>query len=441
MSAWDSLTEQAAAEETDVLDEVEAFLGRFVAFPNEHTRVAVTLWAVHAHALDAFESSPRLAALSPEPGSGKTRLLEVLELLVPRPMFTVNASSAALFRKVADPDGRPTLLLDEADTVFGPRSAKDHEDLRGFVNAGHRRGAVATRCAVYGKTVIVEDFPAYAAVALAGLDDLPETIMSRSVVVRMRRRAPDERVEPFRHRLHAATGHDLRERLTEWAAQHVDALSTLWPDLPDGITDRPADVWEPLVAVADLVGGTWPDRSRVAAVALVADSQGGAESLGVKLLRDLFDIFSDTDRLPTEDILTALHTLDESPWGDLRGKPLDARGLSRRLSKYGIKPHSIRVDDRTPKGYERVDFSDAWTRYLPPTVADVSDVSVREIGPYSQESNKEGKGDHPSLFPQESATSATSATDCPHGMADGDKPDPFVNGRLSCPECRAALAS
>ena len=111
-------------------------------------------------------------------------------------MHTVNLSAAALFRKVSE--GRCTLLLDEADTYLGTRVAKDHEDLRGLVNAGHRRGAVAYRC-VIDKGVRVEEFPAFCPVALAGIGDLPDTILDRSVVVAMKRRAPGEHVEPFRH--------------------------------------------------------------------------------------------------------------------------------------------------------------------------------------------------------------------------------------------------
>jgi hypothetical protein len=118
------------------------------------------------------ESTPRIAFLSPEPGSGKTRALEVTELLVPNPVEAVNVTPAYLFRKVGDPEGAPTILFDEIDTVFGPK-AKDNEEIRGLLNAGHRRGAVAGRCVVRGKIVETEEIPAYCAVALAGLGGLP----------------------------------------------------------------------------------------------------------------------------------------------------------------------------------------------------------------------------------------------------------------------------
>src|SRR5262245_32766023 len=186
---------------TELLDDVHAFLGRFVAYPSKHAKVAHTLWIAHCHLMDAWESTPRIAFLSPEPGSGKTRALELTETMVPRPVEAINATPAYLFRKVSDPAGAPTILYDEIDTVFGPR-AKDNEEIRGILNAGHRRGAMAGRCVVRGKIVETEELPAYCAVAMAGLGNLPDTILTRSVIVRMRRRAPAEQIEPYRLRIH-----------------------------------------------------------------------------------------------------------------------------------------------------------------------------------------------------------------------------------------------
>jgi hypothetical protein len=383
---WRQEAEPAAAGEprtptADVLDDVHAFLGRFIAYPSEHARVAHTLWVAHTHLMDAWESTPRLAFLSPEPGSGKTRALEVTETLTPRPVEAVNATPAYLFRKISDPDGLPTILFDEIDTVFGPR-AKEHEEIRGVINAGHRRGAMAGRCVVKGKTVTTEELPAFCAVAMAGIGNLPDTILTRSVIVRMRRRAPHEQVEPYRRRLHAPEGHKLRDRLTAWA-RVVRPRLNLFPAMPDGITDRPADVWESLLCVADAAGSDWPERARAAAVALVADAAGETPSLGVRLLADIRSILEPgsvpdvpdvpltmggqgrLDAIPTHELLTCLTTLEEASWGDLRGKPLDARRLANLLKPYGIHSKKIRVGGQTAQGYERADFLDAWARYLP----------------------------------------------------------------------------
>ncbi|MDP3940448.1 MAG: DUF3631 domain-containing protein [Deltaproteobacteria bacterium] len=376
-----------------LLDDVIAFVGRFVAYPSEAAHVAHALWIAHTHLMGAWESTPRIAFLSPEPASGKTRALEVSELLVPNPVEAVNVTPAYLFRKVGDAAGPPTILFDEIDTVFGPK-AKDNEEIRGLLNAGHRRGAVAGRCVVRGKIIETEEISAYCAVAVAGIGDIPDTMLSRSVAVRMRRRSPGEAIQAFRRRTHAPEGEALRERLTAWACEVLEQVGAAWPIMPEGIEDRDADVWEALLAVADAAGGTWPDRARVAAVALVALSKESTPSLGIRLLADLRTAFGDADALATETLLKRLCGtepyagdngsglfLDEAPWGEIQGgKPLNARGLAGRLRQYGIRSRNIRVGDRTPKGYRREDLVDSWERYLPTPA-------------------------------RESATSATSATD------------------------------
>ncbi|MFH9233765.1 DUF3631 domain-containing protein [Streptomyces globisporus] len=356
-----------------LLNEVEAFHRRFNVFPREAAYVAVALWDAHAHLLDAFDSTPRLAFLSPEPGSGKSRALEVVETLVPRPMLAVNARAAALFRSVSDPAGRPTILFDEIDTVFGPK-AGDNEELRGFLNAGHRRSGVTYRCIGDGGNQTVVEFPSYTAVAVAGLGYLPDTITTRSVIIRMRRRARNEKVEPFRARLHEAEGQELRERLAQWADAVRDDVAGRWPEMPEGVTDRPADVWEPLLSVADAAGGDWPERARAACVELVnaarADDKG---SLGIRLLTDLRDhVMAGIDRMPTVAILDRLCALEEAPWADMSGRPLDSRGLAKMLGEYmtsdntPVKARNIKTAGTVLKGYYALDLHDAWQRYCPP---------------------------------------------------------------------------
>lgn len=345
-----------------ILDAVEAFISRFVSYPSPEARIAHVLWIIHAWRMELWDSTPRLAALSPEPGSGKSRLLEVTEPLVPRAVHAVNTTPAYLFRKVSDENGSPTILYDEVDTVFGAK-AKDNEDVRGMLNAGHRRGATAGRCVVRGKTVETEELPAYCAVALAGLDDLPDTIRTRSIIIRMKRRAPNERIEPWRQRQSRSEAEPLARAIESWAST-FDSIE-VWPEMPPGVEDRNADVWESLLAVADLAGGDWPKKARVAAVTLVTASKEDRGSLGVQLLADLKLVFNGCDRLATDEVIEKLKALPESPWRDLRGKEIDARGLSTRLRKYEVKPKVLRAGEKTFRGYEKSDFLDPWSRYLP----------------------------------------------------------------------------
>jgi hypothetical protein len=356
-----------------LLRDVEAFVRRFCAFPSEHALVAVVLWAAHAHMVGHFHTTPRLLLSSPEAGSGKTRVLEVLNLMVPEGMFSVSPSPATVFRTLAQ--RQITLLFDEVDAIWSKRGKDDnHEDLRALINAGYKRGATIPRCV--GPKHEVVTFPVYAAVALAGLGDLPETIMTRSVIVRMRRRAPAETVEPFRSRQHDAQGHALRERLADWAAVVGPATGEAWPEMPDGIVDRPQEIWEPLVAVADAAGGDWPRRAREACLSLCRVAEDRRTTLGVRLLADLRTIFRDRDALATQTILDALVAGEDSgldadaPWSDLAGKPINVRKLANMLKQYGVSSTKVKVDGRALQGYRREDLWDAWQRYLPSGTAE-----------------------------------------------------------------------
>lgn len=371
-----------------VLDQIEQIYKTYISYPSEHARTAHVLWTAHTHFMDLWESTPRIAFLSPEPGSGKSRALEATEPLVKNGLHCVDVTPAYVIRKVSDPAGRPTLLYDEADAIWGPQ-AKGNEDLRGLFNAGHRKGGIAGRCTTKGNEIVTEDFPAYSALALAGLGDLPDTVMTRSVVIRMRRRSSTERIEPWRQRTGLLKTRPVREALERWAAPYIGKELETYPEIPPGIYDRDADVWEPLLAVADMAGDHWPQRAREAAVALVSAEKRKPVTRGVKLLADIRSVFTSNgqERLPTEAILIALKGMEDSPWS-LEGKELTGREMANLLGKYQtsepgeyIKPKQIRDGAAKYRGYRKADFLDAWDRYLPSLsthASDTTDTSVAD---------------------------------------------------------------
>jgi len=300
-------------------------------------------------------------------------VLEITALLVPNPLLSVNSSASFILRMIADQENRPTVLYDEIDAIFGP-NARGNEDLRAMINAGYRRGAMIGRCYMEKGKVLTEQLSTYAAVALGGLGNLPDTIMSRSVIIRMRKRGPGEEVEPFRPHLHEPPASALCDELAAWAASMSTLAATVQPLLPDSIADRNADVWGPLLAVAELAGGEWPALARQAATEAVRSAKANDKpSLPVQLLADIRACFGDRDRLTTADLLDKLLSDEEAPWGDLGRRKLDARILARMLGEHGIKSSTIRMPNgSTPKGYMRGSFHDAWRRYLPPLEADAT---------------------------------------------------------------------
>ncbi|WP_427018592.1 DUF3631 domain-containing protein [Pseudarthrobacter sp. P1] len=367
--------EKERATFSELLDEVQHYLERFIAYPSPESATAHALWIAHAHLVGAFENTPRLAFLSPEPGSGKSRCMELTEALVPRPVLSVNASVAYIFRKISDEAGLPTLLLDEIDAVFSNGKAEGNEDLRGLLNSGYRKGATAGRAAIRGKEIVTEEWPSFCAVALAGLNQLPDTLMTRSIVINMKRRPHGQKVESYRRRVNAPEAAALAERLA-WFADSVSAdVSEAWPELPEGIEDRDADIWEPILAIADAAGGHWPDTSRAAAVVMVARAKEKPATLGIRLLDDIRAAMAGADRVSTNDLLDALHEIETAPWSNIKGEPIDSRFLAKMLNKYEISTNNtVKIDGRSAKGYLRSHFADAWSRYLP-TVTEVTEVT------------------------------------------------------------------
>lgn len=343
-----------------LLGKVYAFIRRYVVLSDFHA-VAISLWVLHTWAIDAAEATPYLSITSAEKRSGKTRLLEVLELLVARPWQTGRISAAALVRTIERKS--PTLLLDEADAAF-KREREYVEAVRGILNDGYRRGKKATLC--IPPKWEPADFSVFCPKAIASIGRLPDTVMDRSIVINLKRRAPGESVARFKWRETRKEARPLGEQLEHWAAFAIAALRDARPDIPE-LDDRAADVWEPLLAIADAAGGDWPQRARKAALALSVGDGRDDDSLGVRLLADIRTVFQGgVERLASAGLVQSLVAMEESPWGDLRGRPLDNRGLARRLRPYEIRPHNVRLKDgRQAKGYEASDFTDAWSRYIP----------------------------------------------------------------------------
>ena len=362
----------SAGTGAEVLDRVHGLLTRYVVLPNAECADAVVLWIAATHAIEAWAHATRLVVRSPEKRCGKSRLLDIVAGLSHDPLMTVNATVAAVFRSLGDRP--PTLLVDEADTIFGTKKvAEQNEDFRGLLNAGFQRGRPMLRCV--GPNQIPTPFETFAMAALAGIGAMPDTIEDRAVVVTMMRRSPAEPVSPYRARRDGPELADMREGLAYWVGTVLDDLRDAEPEF--GLEDRAADTWEPLVAVADAAGGSWPARARTAALRLAEehDAEAVEASLGVRLLSDLAEVFT-TTTIASAELVRLLHEVPDGPW---LAFGLDERGLARRVAPYGVRPSRTprRRGEVQVRGYRRADFDDVFVRYLPSPSGDRPDVSHR----------------------------------------------------------------
>lgn len=363
-------------EEVDggkVLEEICETFASHLALP-QGAHAALALWCMHSHVFDAFTCSPRLNLTSPEKGCGKSTALDLVALFVPKPLKTENISIAPLFRVVQL--AKPTLLVDEADSFI-----KANEELRGILNAGHRRGGQVLRCV--GDSHEVRVFEVFSPVVLAGIGTLPSTLHDRSIVVSLSRARPGEVLKRFDSR-RTQREEELCRKLARWTADHRVKIEAVDPVLPEGCHNRTADNWRPLFALAEVAGGSWPEQSRQAFAALETGSDLAAHGRGVQLLADLRDTFERErkDRLPSQRICEALGQREDRPWPEFRdGRPISPVQLARLLKPFGICPRDLRMGMEVLKGYHIEDFSDVFARYLHPLTESRQARQPNEDGP------------------------------------------------------------
>lgn len=352
---------ESAVDPAQLLDELTATIRRYLVLEQEQAH-ALALWIILTWLTGSVEILALLIITAPERSCGKTQALVVCSYLVARPLSASNSTSSFIFRAIDT--WQATVLLDEADTFV-----QKNDDLKGIINAGHTRST-----AFVGRTVAVGDtheprmYPVWGAKALAGIaleKHLPDSTMSRGIILNLRRKMPHEKVERLRHS-NRGVFESLRPKLARFALDYAEQVRAARPELPDQLSDRDQDNWEPLLAIANCAGPEWLERARQAAIKLSST----AESLtnpGNELLADIQDIFDNrTDtKITTVDLISALVDDQEKSWATYnRGRPLSPKQLANLLKPYGIQPRTVRMALATPKGYYREDFEDAFSRYL-----------------------------------------------------------------------------
>jgi hypothetical protein len=361
-----------------LLNDIAAFYQRYVVMTIEQAD-ALALHIAHTHTIRHFETTPYVHIRSAEKRSGKSTCLKLAQELVARPRPTLNISDAAVYRLIDSyPEQEPpTFVMDEVDRVFYSvkGGGQTRPELAGLLNGGFQRGPLGhvVRMVGEGSNQEAKEFRTFGPKILAGIRDLPDTVADRSIPITLKRKAPGETVAKFRTKWVRREAEPLRSRLKLWAASTAtDVLGDAEPAMPPGLHDRQEDLWEPLLAIADLANGEWPQRARAAAQwtsHTSRDADADAESLGIRLLGDIQAVFADiaADVIATNDLIGALSQIEESPWSAWHNtNPISATKLASMLKPFGIKPRKRRSGTDTIRGYTRDAFTDAWSRYTTP---------------------------------------------------------------------------
>jgi hypothetical protein len=369
--ATDEATFVLPADLDPLVQELVSFIRKYVVLTDAQVLI-VALWVIHTHSLVIDEinamvqQTPYLAVTSPDKRCGKTRLLETLEQIVMRPWRTITPSEAVLFRQIDR--SRPTLLLDETDTIFNPKMRDRYEGHRALLNAGNRKGARVSRC--LGSSGEIADFDPSCPKVLAGIGTLPDTVTDRSIPIRLKRKSREEKVARFLLR----TVKPEAEAIKASVAEFLDELELEdEPEMPPQIDDRMQEGCELLMALADAA-----DCGRAAREALVELVTGerldSDELMRHRLLRDIRTVWLRSEKIeerqirhvPTKTLLGALYRLPESKWTSYYGRNLTDVDLASLLKPYGIEPKVGKVSKNvTKRGYARDQMYDAWERCVP----------------------------------------------------------------------------
>ncbi len=371
-----------------VLNSVARFLGDYVVLP-EDSLLVVSAWVIAAWLAEDWDRFPHLAISSPEKRCGKTTLLDLLALIVPRPRYTTNISPAAVYRLIEVE--KPTLLIDEAQSLkrLGSESS---EVMREILNASINKNAKVMRCGGEGRTQL-QEFSIYSPKVFALIGAPDEVLADRSLSITMRRKTADEPypVERYRSRVVEPRGAEVRSRVEKWVTEHREAVKEVYDNNLEPFdinNDRLAELLLPLQAVLEVVGRVVPGGKRP--LELLYEFAQGLEGReddaarmtpGVRLLADCREIFKGVKETPddgrflaTAELIGRLTSLEEAPWANFNGRgPITPHALAKLLGLYEIKSTHNRA--KSARGYCANAFDGAWRRYCPPTPSPLNETS------------------------------------------------------------------
>lgn len=376
------------ADSGTVLDTIRELITEYVALPNEALADVLTLYTLHTHTFlvekcaddedenrsrtvlsrKAPKTTPYIYITSQGPGSGKTRLMEVMMEICAKSQLFSGMTGPTMFRMIES--RRPTIFLDEVDTIY---SGSKNEELRGVLNSGYKHNGSIPRVDPSSEDGF-RDFSTFCPKVLAGIDNgqVPSTVMDRSIVVRMVKTVG--KVAPFYSEDVEELADEIKDDIQAWVAANLDTLNSREnrPAPIDGLSDRQNDIIRPLLTIADRFPG-WGQRARVACVAVFREEAAPLDppASALSIVRDYMTA-RDLDRISTAKVceLTGQNGKQIASWFTAFGIPAGATYQfpdpeSRTASQVG---HG--------KGFKRENLEAAWDRYLPAMPAQVENVTA-----------------------------------------------------------------
>lgn len=346
----------------EVLESVASIFDRYIAFPSHAARIATVLWVAHTHVYHHFQFTPRLTVMSGESGTGKTTVLDIIAELSPQGKVTIYPQPAVLMRK-AESEGKVTFVFDEISKKLGSGGSRNSSaDFQSVLLAGFQRGGTVERSA---GSDAVREFNVFAPAAMGGRGILADDLMNRAVNIHMKKSPDAEKLEDFRIRTARYALEKTFGMLDSWSRASGDILEYMGTEPPEAAKGRRADIWEPLIAIAELAGSDWLHAAMDACRTLetVDHSKGETDvPLSVKMIRHIEQMFHATgDGTPVKGMATAdiIDGLVQLGWDE---RMIHPKSLAKVLREFDIESTTFRPDDGegVVRGYLAVQFSDLW---------------------------------------------------------------------------------
>jgi Protein of unknown function (DUF3631) len=315
--------------------------------------------------------SPILAPWSAEAEQGKTTLLDVISYMVPRPHREVRPT-ISIYSTIDSEE--PTLFIDEGEKLFKDRNLEE------IINNSWSRGYRVHRM-VRGARMPFKIF-CPKAVGLLGRNDVPPATATRCLFIEMM--APTEAETKFLEKFMKRDDEELREirlKSARWASDNAAVLRDAKPVMPIGFVNRLADNWSLMFAIADLIGGEWPERLRRAAMQLAPTIDDQNLTDGKRLLAEFRVLFGKLKRpwVTSKEINRHLTEDPLGPWSYYHGHPITEREIAHLLRKMHQIQH--RKVTKTLWGFRAEDFVEKFKRILRDPLPTSGDLEIGKLTP------------------------------------------------------------
>ncbi len=361
---------------SDVLDLLESTIARYlVCSPAQ--RSVLALWILHTYTFQAAHFTPYLNIYSPLEESGKSTCMAILRSFCARAWWASGVSPAIFKKRISV--GHPTVLLDNWQTVF---RGSDKNQFTGFLLNGCDQARDVASFDHLSETSTANLWQTFCPKAFAGLESLPPSLARHSIPIVLQRRKPLEIVKSTFNLLVPGSTGKLTSWMQRWAQDHEERVATTFdgyelegPMLP-GLSPHQQNCARALLALAETIGGHWPQKARDALMEIF-DDYNKSQSSPTQLLSDIRGAFArrgNQERIFTAELLEDLHDLDDRTWREYgkSGKPLAPQALSRILGPcFNIYSRSQRRGEEKLRGYQQSDFQEAWEQYLPASSEDL----------------------------------------------------------------------